>query len=64
MTSIRIAIVDDHPTIIFAAAELQQVPALKGVLRKPLHWKDIAEFIVRHWPDQTGPVLHQPAMAS
>jgi len=47
----------------FATEELQVLPALKGILRKPLHWKNLAEFAVSNWPDAAPPMLHQPAMA-
>jgi len=47
----------------FATEELQVLPALKGILRKPLHWKNLAEFAVSNWPDATPPLMHQPAMA-
>jgi DNA-binding NarL/FixJ family response regulator len=49
--------------IDFTADELQLIPALKGILRKPLHWKSLAEFAVNNWPDTTPPLLHQPALA-
>jgi DNA-binding NarL/FixJ family response regulator len=47
----------------FTADELHIIPALKGILRKPLHWKSLAEFVVSNWPDATPPVLHEPALA-
>jgi DNA-binding NarL/FixJ family response regulator len=47
----------------FTADELQAIPALKGILRKPLHWKSLAEFAVGNWPDATPPLLHEPALA-
>ncbi len=47
----------------FATEELQVLPALKGILRKPLHWRKLAEFVVSNWPDAKPPVLHEPAMA-
>ena len=47
----------------FETKELQILPALKGILRKPLHWRKLAEFAVDHWPDASPPVLHEPAMA-
>jgi DNA-binding NtrC family response regulator len=50
--------------IDFASEELQLLPALKGIMRKPLHWKKLAEFVVDNWPDEARPLLHEPALAS
>lgn len=43
--------------------ELPELPSLKGILRKPLHWRRLAEFVIDNWPDQVPPVLHEPAFA-
>ena len=48
----------------FDVEELQLLPALKGILRKPLHWRNLAEFVVHNWPDGIRPELHQHALAS
>ncbi|MFT3782069.1 MAG: response regulator [Nibricoccus sp.] len=61
---------DTHFVIItggaidFDSEELQLLPALKGILRKPLHWKKLAEFVIENWPDESRPILHEPALAS
>ena len=47
----------------FDTDELQIVPALKGILRKPLHWRNLAEFAVNNWPDAARPFLHETALA-
>ena len=47
----------------FDSAELELLPALKGVLRKPLHWKKLAEFAVTNWPSKVPPALHETAIA-
>jgi DNA-binding NarL/FixJ family response regulator len=47
----------------YSTEELQELPALKGILRKPLHWKSLAKFAVSNWPDATPPMLHEPAVA-
>lgn len=46
----------------FDADDLQQLPSLKGVLRKPLHWRKLAEFIVNNWPGETRPALLEPVL--
>jgi DNA-binding NtrC family response regulator len=51
--------------IEFDEAELRLLPTLKGILRKPQRWKPVAEFVVRHWPDETAPaILLEPSLAS
>lgn len=50
--------------IEFDAAELRVLPSLKGILRKPLHWRDLAAYIVGHWPEESAPVLQETALAS
>ncbi len=61
---------DCHSVIItggaldFETDELDHIPGLKGILRKPLHWRTLAQFVVQNWPDQVRPVLHEPALAS
>ena len=47
----------------FSTEELQILPSLKGILRKPLHWRNLAEFTVNNWPDTKPPLLHEPALA-
>lgn len=49
--------------IEFLPAELEMVSGLRGVLRKPIHWRSLAEFVVNHWPDNAPPVLHEAVMA-
>jgi DNA-binding NarL/FixJ family response regulator len=51
-------------TIDFDCNELEHIPGLTGILRKPLHWKKLAEFVVDNWPEHSRPILHQPALAS
>ena len=48
----------------FDSEELQLLPALKGILRKPLHWRSLAEFVVNNWPGEAPPMLHETALAS
>jgi DNA-binding NarL/FixJ family response regulator len=48
----------------FQAEDLRVLPALKGILRKPLHWRSLAEFVVNHWPGEIPLALHESAMAS
>jgi DNA-binding NarL/FixJ family response regulator len=48
----------------FDVEELQLLPALKGILRKPLHWRNLAEFVVDNWPDEARPALLEHALAS
>lgn len=47
----------------FETEELQVLPALKGILRKPLHWRKLAEFALDNWPDTLPPILREPALA-
>jgi DNA-binding NtrC family response regulator len=47
----------------FDSSELNCLPRLKGILRKPLHWRSLAEFVVNNWPDTIRPMLHEPALA-
>ncbi len=60
---------DTHFVIItggpadFEPEELRVLPKLKGILKKPLHWRKLAEFAVSNWPDAAPPVLHEPAIA-
>jgi DNA-binding NarL/FixJ family response regulator len=49
--------------IDFDTSEVNRLPRLKGVLRKPLHWKNLAEFVLNHWPDTIRPILREPAIA-
>jgi DNA-binding NtrC family response regulator len=46
----------------FDSEELQLLPSLKGILRKPLHWRKLAEFVVENWPDEARPVLQEPVL--
>lgn len=63
MPGIHTIILTGEP-VEFGTAELHVLPSLKGILRKPIHWKELAEFIVHNWPEETAaPVLHEPAMA-
>lgn len=48
----------------FDVNELHLLPALKGILRKPLHWRNLAEFVVQNWPDGARPAFHEHALAS
>jgi len=48
----------------FDVNELHLLPALKGILRKPLHWRNLAEFVVQNWPDGVRPEFHEHALAS
>jgi two-component system response regulator YesN len=51
-------------SIDFDSEDLLVLPTLKGFLRKPLHWKKLAEFAISNWPDAAPPVLHEHALAS
>jgi len=46
----------------FSADELDPVTALKGILRKPLHWKVLAEFVVSNWPDAVRPTVQETVL--
>jgi len=46
----------------FMPDELQVLPSLKGILRKPLHWRKLAEFAVENWPDAARPILQDPVL--
>lgn len=48
----------------FDMDELKLLPKLKGILRKPLHWKHLAEFVLQNWPDEMRPELHEHALVS
>lgn len=39
----------------FETQELELLPSLKGIVRKPLHWRKIAELVVENWPDSSPP---------
>lgn len=41
----------------FSQTELDKVPALKAVVRKPFKWKTLAEHVVKHWPDKQPPAV-------
>jgi len=41
----------------FTKAELDKVPALKAVVRKPFKWKTLAEHVVKYWPDMRPPAV-------
>jgi two-component SAPR family response regulator len=41
----------------FSRSELDQVPSLKAIVRKPFKWKTLAEHIVKYWPDQRPPAV-------
>jgi DNA-binding NarL/FixJ family response regulator len=49
--------------IDYSTDDLQQLTALRGILRKPLHWRSLAEFAVSNWPDASPPMLHETAVA-
>ena len=41
----------------FTKTELDKVPALKAVVRKPFKWKTLAEHVVKYWPDMRPPAV-------
>ncbi len=47
----------------FSAEDITALPTLKGILRKPIHWKVLAKFVIDNWPDATRPTLHPQAVA-
>lgn len=61
---------DCHSVIItggpldFDSDELDHIAGLKGILRKPLSWRKLAEFVIGNWPAHSRPILHEPALAS
>lgn len=46
-------IITGHPLRLSDAC-LDDLPALKAVLPKPFRWQNLAELIVRHWPDEAS----------
>lgn len=47
----------------FDAREIQLLPSLKGIVRKPLHWRKLAELIIANWPDDNPPVIRDTTLA-
>jgi len=37
--------------------DLSHVPGLRATLYKPVGWRQLAELIIQHWPDEDRPVL-------
>jgi DNA-binding NtrC family response regulator len=50
--------------IDFEYDELDHIPGLKGILRKPLHWKELSAFVIDNWPDHSHPISSEPALVS
>ena len=43
--------------IELAWQDLSHVPGLRATLYKPVGWRQLAELIIQHWPDENRPVL-------
>ncbi len=39
----------------FATDQIERVPCLKAIVRKPFRWTTLAEHIAQHWPGTTPP---------
>ena len=51
------AIIITGHQIELAGRDLSQVPGLRATLFKPVAWRQLAEQIIQHWPDQNPPAL-------
>ena len=47
--------------IELAGADFSHVPGLRETLFKPVTWRQLAEQIIRHWPDNHPPTLRDGA---
>ena len=43
--------------IELAGADFSQVPGLREMLFKPVTWRQLAQRIIQHWPDDNPPTL-------